>query len=220
MFSIRSIAVIGLALVASASAYAYASAANHVVANYGDITLPFTHSVGNTFSGTAGTGFVSQDGTPVVTATIAGQSYFYDDFVFTLPLSPQAQFDAAAVSIDLGSFLTLQNFSARLYKLQEGLTSLTTGAPAGGAPVQSWTATNLVAPGVTGTLVLFQNVALQAGASYALEFRGVIAGSNGGSYGGNLNITPVPEPDSLALFGASLGVMGLISRRRSGRSRG
>jgi len=72
----------------------------------------------------------------------------------------------------------------------------------------------LVAPGLTGTTVLFQNVDLQAGASYALEFRGTIAGSSGGSYGGNLNITPVPEPSGLALLAASLGVMGIVTRRR------
>lgn len=73
----------------------------------------------------------------------------------------------------------------------------------------------MLAPGVTGTTVLFQNVDLQAGASYALELRGTINGSFGGSYGGNLNITPVPEPSGIALLAASLGVMTLVRRRRS-----
>ncbi len=142
-------------------------------------------------------------------------NYFYDDFVFNLPLAPQAKFDAAAVTIDMGSFLGLQNFSARLYKLDAGLNSLTTGLPSSGTPVQSWTSSALLAPGVAGTTVLFLNVALQAGASYALEFRGTITGNYGGSYGGSLNITPVPEPSTYAIVLTALGVMGLVSRRRT-----
>jgi hypothetical protein len=202
------------ALMLMLSTSAMASPANHLLADYGNITLPFTHSIGNTFSGSQATGFTSQDGTPVVTAAINSLNYFYDDFIFTLPQSSQASFDAAAVTIDMGSFLGLQNFSARLYKLTSGQESLTTGLPSSGTPIQAWTSTALLAPGLTSTTVLFQNVSLQAGASYALEVRGTINGAFGGSYGGNLNITPVPEPGSLALLGASLGVMALVSRRR------
>ena len=212
MFQSRLIAVLGLAL--SGAMSAYASVGNHLVADYGSIAVPFTHSIGDTFSGSQAAGFVSQDGLPVVTATINSLNYFYDDFAFTLPSSPQASFDAAAVTIDMGSFLGLQNFSARLYKLDNGLASLTTGLPSSGAPNQAWTSTSLLVPGVSNTTVLFQNVSLQAGASYALEVRGTINGAFGGSYGGSLNITPVPEPGSLALLGASLGVMSLVSRRR------
>jgi len=210
-FAMAALTAFGL----SSASLAWADPANHVVANYGDVTLPFTRSIGNTFSGSQTAGFVSQDGQPVVYASVGGLSYFYDDYVFNLPLTPQASFNAAAVSIDLGSFLSLQNFSARLYKLDAGLASLTTGLPSSGQPVQVWTSTSLLAPGVTGTTVLFQNVDLQAGASYALELRGTVAGSFGGSYGGNLNITPVPEPSGIALLAASLGVMTLVRRRRS-----
>lgn len=220
MFQPRLIAVFCLALTGAMSAHA--SAANHVVADYGNIVLPFTHSVGNSFSGSQAGGFTSQDSTAVVTASINSLNYFYDDFTFTLPQAPQASFDAAAVSIDLGSFFGLQNFSARLYKLDDGVNSLTTGLPSSGAPVQAWTSTSLVAPGVNSTTVLFQNVNLQTGATYALEFRGTISGTAGGSYGGNLNVSPilspmaaVPEPDSLALLAASLGLMAAVSRRRA-----
>lgn len=211
----RSSVAVALTLFASGSALA--SAANHVVANYGNILVPFTHNVGNTFSGSQSTGFVNGDGTPVVYHNVGGLNYFYDDYVFTLPLSPQVDFNAAAVSIDLGSFLSLQNFSARLYKLDSGVSSLTTGLPSSGTPVQSWTSSSLLAPGVTGTTVLINNVALTAGATYALEFRGTINGSFGGSYGGNLNITPVslpvPEPTTLALLFTSLGLIGVAGQR-------
>lgn len=215
MIPIRFAALALSALGALSASSAWADPANHVVANYGDVMLPFTRSIGNSFSGSQASGFVTQDGQPVVYAMVGGLSYFYDDFVFNLPVSPQASFSAAAVSIDLGNFLSLQNFSARLYKLNAGQASLTTGLPSSGQPVQAWTSTALLAPGVTGTTVLFQNVDLQAGASYALEFRGTIDGSSGGSYGGTLSITPVPEPTGLALMAASLGVMTLVSRRRS-----
>lgn len=217
MFQIRTVTVAVLGLLSALSVTpAFADPANHLVANYGSIALPFTHSIGNTFTGSQANGFTSQDGTHVVFATIGSQSDFYDDFVFSLPTSPQANFDAAAVTIDMGSFLNLQNFSARLYKLDAGLSSLTTGRPSSGTPVEAWTSTTLLAPGVTGTTVLFQNVDLQTGASYALEFRGTIAGSFGGSYGGNLNIAPapVPEPSTGTIALAALGVVGLIGRRR------
>jgi hypothetical protein len=207
-----------MALAALACAPAWADPANHVVSHFGDVSLPFTRSIGDTFSGTAATGFVTQDGQALVTQTIGGLNYFYDDFVFSLPLAPLANFNAAAVSIDLGNFLSLQNFSARLYKLDKGLASLTTGTPSSGTPIQTWTSTVLLQPGLSGTAVLFQNVDLDAGASYALEFRGTVAGAFGGSYGGNLNITPVaaiPEPEGLALALASLGLLGLVSRRQA-----
>lgn len=194
---------------------AMAAPANHVVANYGDVTVPFTHSVGNSFSGSAAAGYVSQDGSTVVTTQINGLDYFYDDFVFTLPQAPLAHFDAAAVTLDLGNFLSLQNFAARLYKLETGQASLTTG-PLGAVLIKPWTSTALAADGFKGTAVLFDDVPLEAGASYALEFRGTIAGAFGGSYGGTLNITPVPEPQSAALVLASLGALGVLARRRQG----
>ena len=203
-------------LTALSAASAFADPANHLVINFGDISVPFTHSFGDTFSGSQGAGFVSEDGHAVVTTNLNGKNYFYDDFVFSLPASPQADFNAAAVSLNLGNFLSLLDFSARLYKLDNGLASLTTGTPSSGTPIRPWTSTALVQPGMTGTLVLIDNVTLQAGASYALEVRGTIAGTNGGSYGGNLNIvpTPVPEPTSLALMLASIGVMVMVSNRR------
>ncbi|WP_290642416.1 FxDxF family PEP-CTERM protein [Aquabacterium sp.] len=212
MFQSRQIVLLVAGLVSAMSVWA--DPANHVVNNFGDITLPFTRSIGNTFAANGSGGYVSQDGSSVVLASIGGKSYFYDDYVFNLPFAPQASFNAAAVSIDLGSFLSLQDFSARLYKLDADVASLTTGLPSSGKPIQSWTSSALLAPGLTGTTVLFQNVDLQAGARYALEFRGTIAGAFGGSYGGNLNITPVPEPSTAAIVLAALGVIGLLKRRR------
>lgn len=51
---------------------AWADPANHVVANFGDINLPFTRSIGNTFSATGAGAYVSQDGSPALIADAAG----------------------------------------------------------------------------------------------------------------------------------------------------
>lgn len=54
-----------------------------------------------------------------------------------------------------------------------------------------------------------------AAGSYTLA----VIGSNfggGGSYGGNIAVTPIPEPESYALMLAGLLIVGFLSRRRSG----
>ena len=40
-----------------------------------------------------------------------------------------------------------------------------------------------------------------------------VTGTNGGSYAGVLNLTPIPEAETYAIFLAGLGLMGFISRR-------
>jgi len=54
------VALTALGLLSASSVWA--DPANHVVANYGDVTLPFTRSIGNAFTGSQAMGFVSQDG--------------------------------------------------------------------------------------------------------------------------------------------------------------
>lgn len=61
-------------------------------------------------------------------------------------------------------------------------------------------------------------VVLQIG-NYTLDVVGsVTAPATAGSYGGNLNISPVPEPASAALLISGLGLLGLRRRRREGGS--
>jgi PEP-CTERM motif len=40
----------------------------------------------------------------------------------------------------------------------------------------------------------------------------------GGSYGGNVVLTPVPEPETYALMFAGLGIVGFVAARRRNRA--
>jgi hypothetical protein len=50
---------------------------------------------------------------------------------------------------------------------------------------------------------------------YTLTLTGTNSASRG-SYGGNLALTPVPEPETYAMFLAGLGFVGFLARRRRG----
>ena len=64
-----------------------------------------------------------------------------------------------------------------------------------------------VLSGFTGTL---------APGAYNLRISGT-AGTGGASYGGNLVLTPIPEPETYALLLAGLGVVGFVAARRRNR---
>ena len=53
--------------------------------------------------------------------------------------------------------------------------------------------------------------------SYQLEVLGTVVGA-GGSFGGNINVSPVPEPGALGMMVAGLGLMGVAMSRRKKRS--
>jgi len=86
---------------------------------------------------------------------------------------------------------------------------------------------NIVRRDITGlTLSLFQGTtdlglsgtdfsatALAAG-DYHLLVTGNATGSQGGTYGGGINVSPVPEANTFAMMLAGLGLMGFVARRR------
>lgn len=53
-----------------------------------------------------------------------------------------------------------------------------------------------------------------AAGKYYFEISGTTTGTQGGKYGYSTSITPVPEPESYAMFLAGLGLIGAIARRR------
>jgi hypothetical protein len=52
------------------------------------------------------------------------------------------------------------------------------------------------------------------GGQYSLQVGGKILGTSGGSYGGNINVSPVPEPETWGMMVAGIGAVGFMSRRR------
>jgi hypothetical protein len=198
---------------------AFAAPTNVVQANLGTVTLPLSQGFSNSFATTGGAGYVDASGDAIDGSTITapfkasepavtGVFNFYDDFTFTLPASTDGTLTASAVSVSLLNLFGINNLQVRLYAVQSG--GLTTGSPA--SVISGWSSP-VSAGGSTLTVSTFGTpIAVAAGQTYALEVRGQVVGSNG-SYGGNLNISPVPEADGAALALMGLALAGVVSRQ-------
>jgi hypothetical protein len=133
--------------------------------------------------------------------TYLGLTSFTDDWTFTLPIGPAGQ--AAGTAI------------AGFNPTNGALTAFFTAGS-----IWNITTNTLLAPGAgsfSGGLYNIQFTlpgALNPSDTYALRLTGTTLAS-GGSYAGSINVTPVPEPESYALFLAGLGLMGFIARRRT-----
>jgi PEP-CTERM motif len=77
------------------------------------------------------------------------------------------------------------------------------------------TATSVPSPPVVVNLLSGFTGLLGAGA-YNLTISG--NAGVGGSYGGNVVLTPVPEPETYALMFAGLGIVGFVAARRRNRA--
>jgi|GEM_PF-275525 len=53
--------------------------------------------------------------------------------------------------------------------------------------------------------------------SYFLEVQGLVVGSSGGSYSGNLTVAAVPEPETYGLLLGGLGLIGFVARRKAAK---
>ena len=144
-------------------------------------------------------------GTPV------GTYAFQDTYAFTIGAA--ASGDVLAVSLSLQSPLqSIFNISDLQLRLYEVPSASTPGLniPAGSTLVTSW-------QGIPGNdsgspiQATFSN--LQSG-TYFLDIAGTADGSSGGTYVGQLNLSPVPLPDALPLLLTGLGGLGWLARRR------
>lgn len=157
----------------------------------GSPSLPFTISYGQSFNGLTGT-------------------TFYDDFVFQVT---SASFNNATLTMSLGSLLGISGLEVQLYRYVDGQ------LPVYGAALDNPAAAVLVAQG-SGVNAEITALALTAG-RYALDVRGLISGTAGGSYAGVFNLTPVqtvtnvPEPTGLLL--AAVGLLGMAGLKRRAR---
>jgi hypothetical protein len=215
-----------LALVAAAAlccSAAFAAPTNVIQADFGNITLPFSQGVSNTFIANTSGGYGDATGHTIDGSTltaafspsapaVTGVFNFYDDFTFTLPETTSGSLTASAVSVSFANLIGINNLQVRLYSVVAG--ALTTGA-AGPSLVSGWS-TPLSAGTSTLTVSTFANpITVAAGKTYTLEIRGDVFGPTG-SYGGNLNIvsTPaVPEAEGWALAVMGLSLLGVAARR-------
>ena len=138
----------------------------------------------------------SQDYGDTFGATFKGKTF---DDLFNFTISGTSDFSGALISIsgrktdlDITGFNLLPSMGAAINGV-----SLTVA----GGVLDSWVIQAMnVAPG-----------------SYSLEVLGTVVGS-GGSFGGNVNVSPVPEPGSLGMMVAGLGLLGVAISRRKKRS--
>jgi hypothetical protein len=158
------------------------------------LTLPGSYTYANTF-------------TAPTTAFPSGSSYgFYDAYAFTVGGSVA---NSVTSTINLGS-LSVSNLSERLYSANPGDAIPVLGMPPGASYFVAWTS---VLPGGSGEVAVLDAMTLAPG-TYVLEIRGLVTGASGGSYTGQLNLTPVPLPAALPLLVGGLGALGAFGGRR------
>lgn len=127
---------------------------------------------------------------------------FYDDYLLSVPNGSAA---AIATSFSFGTLFNIDQLQIRLYS---GNTP-TLGTPAG-VVIQSWSSP-ISAGTFSGTVVSLPEILLASG-NYVLEVRGLVTGTAGGSYTGQLTVAPVPVPAALWLMGSALGLVSAASR--------
>jgi hypothetical protein len=158
------------------------------------LAVPGSYTYGNTFAGGVGSSLVG--------ATTSG---FFDDYVFTIS---GAAANSVTSTINLGDTLAINGLQVALFDYTAGQSVPISGP----ALVTGWSQA-FDSNGVGTTISVISPTTLAPG-SYALEVRGTVAGTAGGSYSGTLNLAPVPLPPGLPLFVTGLGALGFWGRRR------
>jgi hypothetical protein len=202
LLSVSHIAPVAAAPLTSGYSLTYSGSAN-VLTGAGD-----ANTLGISSSSTYGHTF--QSPTLVIPDTIGlsssapGGFGFYDDFLFTIPA---ASTNSITSTIGLSNILGIENLQVRLYNAALNSPLPVLGTP-NGVVIEGWT--TLIAPGSSISIV--SPASLNAG-TYVLEVRGNVVGSAGGSYAGVLNVSDVPLPAALWLFGTAIGGLVVVRRR-------
>jgi hypothetical protein len=167
-------------------------------------TLPATDTFGNSF------GCQACSSSVLVTGGSASDTYnFYDDFEFTVAAST---IDAVSSTINLQNLLQVDNLQMRVYTAA-GNSPLPVLGSVNGLQAGWSTPVNFTVGSESGQISALSDVMLGAG-TYVLEVRGDVVGTSGGSYSGNLNLSPVPLPAALPLLLSGLGLLGGLIRKR------
>lgn len=150
--------------------------------------------VSNSFAGGGGLGVIISNAS--FSSTVTGS--FTDTWTFSLDGPSTVAASLTNVEITFGAFTYngINNFSAWL----------------NGVPLFSASSTS----GSTTVSVLAGGSSLPAG-GFNLTVSGT-ALVGGASYGGNIAVAPVPEPESYVMLLAGLGAIAVIARRRSGKA--
>jgi len=133
---------------------------------------------------------------------------FYDAFLFVVP---DSEIDSITTSIDLSNVSQIGQLQVRLFDFSQNPVPNEPNPLVG--PVYDATWNHIPIPGGMETIDVLPATGLTAG-TYVLEVRGNVTGSNGGSYSGTLNVSPVPLPAGLPLLLSGLGALGGAIRRR------
>jgi hypothetical protein len=145
------------------------------------------------------------------TTSSVGPYAFQDSYVFSL--SQAAQGDALVVSLNLGqspsAVYNISDLQFRLYEVPPGTTQPGLSIPTGSTIIQSWMGTSGPSSG-NPVQASFSNV--QSG-TYFLDIAGIADGSSGGTYVGQLNLSPIPLPGAAWLMISGIGLLGGVARR-------
>jgi hypothetical protein len=136
---------------------------------------------------------------------------FLDNFLFSLPAN-----GGSGYSVSDFTFLPIQ-----FNTVFSGMTLVSNADGIIGNSDDTIISTVLAPQGGSGNLSL--SIGPKPAGNYYLSVFGITNGSQGGIYNGAISVTavtPVPEPESYAMFLAGLGVMGAIAVRRNKAKKG
>jgi hypothetical protein len=134
---------------------------------------------------------------------------FYDGFQFTVAAST---IDAMSSTFSLQKLFQIDNLQMRVYSVAGNSTFPVLG-PVNGLKGGWSTPIDFGSGTETGEISALSDIMLGSG-TYILEVRGDVIGTAGGSYSGNINLSPVPLPAALPLLISGLGLLGGLARKR------
>lgn len=139
-------------------------------------------------------------GSPLSFGGFATPGLFNDVFTFTMPTNG-------------GSGYSVTNFTLLPGQFNTALSALSLVSNANGIlnDFDDTTLTTSFTPG--GNSLSMAWLAVPAG-NYYITVTGTANGAQGGIYNGAISVSPVPEPETLAMMLAGLGAVGFIAMRR------
>lgn len=149
--------------------------------------------------------------TPFADISISSPSRPTGSFSDVFSFSVTADSSLASVLANISFFASggISNFSTSLYEIGSG-----------GSMLKAMGTTSIVPNGpvtVTTSVISFSPLLAGVGSpalpSYEIRTSGNVVGAFG-SYGGNLVVSPIPEPEIYAMMLAGLGLLSFVARRR------